>query len=643
MAEPTIIRPELSDERKKELNDYLQQHWRRALEARQQQVDNDYARWDRNYFGIPAEKVRTVPFYKSSNFVVKLIRMFLDTFVARTLNIVFATRPLYVVDGFPAEVKEALEFYVNRKALYEWHHYKLFKEILFRGNKNGTSVTKVVWDQQTTTEVTLDGDIPRETAVITRDGPDASVVPFEDWAAYPITANCMSEVLIKFHRVRYPEEKAKWLRREGIWELTEQELESALKEPADLKREQTQVESGVQDRQYRELQVAECHTNYAIGSDPDRLYSICGVIQPDTNKLIDCYYNPFPLNQELFYDYRPFPREDFIYGESMCELLEQGQEESSCIHNERRNNAAVANAPVWKRRSGSLVPNPSTNWYPGKVFDLDDMDDLQLEMVGRNYDSMLDQENYVMQLSERLSGIGAVMQGYAAGMMGKRGIYNAAGTIALLQESNQRQDTNIRDAREVLSAVAKASYMLQARFGRKDDPTIGYFPDKIQEQIRQALIMSTPQRVSQSQFEVKASTAGANKEVERQNLMALATVLAQYGQQAQQLVQLLANPKVNQSIRLVANDVLSMHRWMAQRLLRAYDELDVEGVLPDVRTAIETTVPGGGRTTADLATGASAGGGMELGEPGTPSPALTREGLAAISGMVAPNGGAPTA
>lgn len=635
-----LTRPDLSADRAEKLNRFLQDHWKRASDARVEQVDDDYTRWDANYYGVPAEKVRTVPFYKSSNLVVKVSRIFIDTFVARTLNVIFATKPLYVVDGFPREVREGLEQYLNRKALYNWHHYQLARELLHRGAKNGTAVAKVVWDQASSWTVESEGGMPVEEEIVEWEGPCARVIPFEDFAVYPITANFMRDVEIAFHRVRYSEERAKHLVARGEWELSLEDVEAALDIPRDLKRTDAQSEAGVVDSQYREMQAVECHLSYAIGSDPAKLYNIVGVIQPRTDRLIDVYFNPNPRNKQHFYDYRPLPKEDLFYGESYCSLLESLQEEVSSMHNERRNNSAIANAPVFKRRSGSNLPNPSSNWYPGKVFDLEDMDDLQLEMVGRNYDGMLDQESYDMQLAERLSGIGAVMQGYAAGMMGKRGIYNAQGTIAVMQESNQRQDTNIRDVREVLSAIAKGSYSLQAHFG-SDDPMIEFFPPAMQTQIHQAMVMARSGRLEQSHFEVKASSAGANAEIEKANLMTMAQVLERYGGQVQQLTAQLANPKLNPAIRLVINDTLAMQRWMAARVMRAYNELDVEGILPDAKAAIERIMPGGGQGTQGNAESAvqSGEGGMDPGTAGPAGFSLTRENLAGFSQMA----GAPQA
>src|SRR5260370_636221 len=268
----------------------------------------------------------------------------------------------------------------------------------------------------------------------------------------------------------------------------------------------------------------EWHFRWDVGG---KYYNLIGVIIPRINELVDLYFNPYPRNLEVFTEYKPFPKEDFFYGESMCELLAQCQEEGSTIHNDRRNNAFIANAPVFKRRSGSLLPNPSTNWYPGKVFDLEAMDDFELVQVGRNFENTLEEEAAVIQYAERLSVIGDVMQGMGSGQMGKKGMYNTGGTLAALSEGNQRQDTNIRDFRMVLGSIGRTCFALQSFYG-KTDPSIATFPTEVQAQIRQALEMTTPAHLTNSTFKVNASSAGVNNEVSRANLLQMASILGQY-------------------------------------------------------------------------------------------------------------------
>lgn len=632
---PSIVRPSVTDEQRDRLRDYLSTQWKRAVDARSGQVDDDYNRWNKNYEGIPREKTRTVPWYNSSNFVVKLIRTFVDTFVARTLNIIFATQPIYFVEGFPREVKEALEAYLTRKALHEWDVYSLGRDTMMRGSKTGTAAFKGIWDLETKTMVSQDLGRVEELEVTLFEGPRVKCIPFEDFYIYPITCNCLTEAEVLFHKLRYVEEKAKRMIEgdDPKWIMTSEQLDQALKQANDIKKTEQQQEAQVIDSWTKELQVIECHLKWSL--DGEKIYDFVALYQPEINQVIDVFHDPY---LETFKDYRPFPREDFYYGESMCQILEQSQEEVSQIHNDRRNSSFLSSAPVFKRRLGSLLPNPSTNWYPGKVFDLESMEDFEAVSIGRNYVDMMQEETHVIQLAERLSGIGPPSQGYAQGMMGKRGIYNASGTLALLSESNQRQDTSIKDVRLALGRIAKMQLWMQRTFGH-DDPTISTFPEEMQVQIRAALKLADPARLRAASLEVKISTAAANKDVQRANLMQLAQILSQYGGFVQQSSVQLANPQLNPSLRLIMNDLIKMQRWMATRLLRAYDEHDAEGVLPDVTAAIERSIPGGGSGTKGPEPGVDQGGMEPRGANGAPA-IPDRENLQAFLQMAQPLPGA---
>lgn len=632
MAKVEIVRPaDLSDDKRDEIRTFLEKQWLRAERGRKEQVDGKYDTWTKAYHGIPLEEVRTVPFYKASNFVVKLIRMFLDTFVARSLNIIFDTSPLYIVDLLSKEIRESAEMYLNRKALYDWNHYQLAKKIATWGNKNGTCVVKTTYVTDETWDVNpVAGADAKESKVVTYDGPKSNTIPFEDFYVYPITCTCLKDATIIFERTRYVAEKAQEMVDKGVWKFEKDDLASYLRMPRDVKRTEEESQAGVTDELMEELHLIECHFKYAITNDASKQYEVIALMEESSFELVDLYFNPFPENLCVYTEYIPFPMEDLFYGESMCQLLGQSQEEASRLHNERRDNSMIANTMCFKRRSGSLVPNPSTNWYPGKVWDLEDMTDLETFNIGRNYADMIPQEDYTFQLAEKLSGIGTVMQGQATGNM-DRGVYNTMGTIALMQESNQRQDTNIKDVREVLSSVARSSFRLQAIYGQQD-PLIECFTDEQKTQVVAALKFMASPKYRYVKFECKASNAGVNKEVERMNLNQTAQIINQYAQEVIQLSTQLMNPQLNQSLRMIMNDIVKMQRWMAQRLLREFDEWDGAELLPNVAAAIESTVPGGSKGT-EGAQEASGGPGPNNGTNGGALPPVSKQQLAQLSQM----------
>lgn len=630
MADLLIVRPTLSDDKREELRKYLFERWGRAVRGRQVQVDTDYARWAKAYAGVPLEKERTVPFYKSSNYVVKLIRIYVDTFVARTLNVIFATKPLYVASGLPRELKESWEYYLNYKALKVWDHYKLARALCNYGCRNGSVVLKTNQVKKSSIEMrALDDTRVREELVTYYQGPETRVIPFEDWYVYPFGSQTWEDVVIKFHRVRYPEETAHERYNKGIWQLKlgDTNFEAYLKTPNDIKAEQEQVENGTYDSSFKEFVAVECHLRYATTNDENKLYDIVATIHPGTEELIDLYYNPYPRNLNTFTDYRPFPQDSTWWGESMCELLGQSQEEASVIHNDRRNNSFIANSVTFKRRNGSLLPNPSTNWYPGKVWDLESLDDLEVMTVGAQYPDMIPQEDYVFNLANRLSGIGDSMQGAADGSAGSGGVYNTMGTLAVMAEGNQRQDTNIRDVRDSLGNLADVCSRLQATFGG-DDPYIDSMPSDMQPQIRQALAILNSEKYRVINHEVVLSNAGHNEQVERASLLQVTQVLGQYGQTIQQLIPPMLQGKLNPGMEMMLRDIVTMSSSMAKRVMRAFGEADLVEALPDVGKILAAggvgpAEPGAPSPESDV----------QSGGPGTSLPPLSGAQLASLSQM----------
>jgi hypothetical protein len=495
-------------------------------------------------------------------------------------------------------------------------------------------VVKQTWDERTSIYVASDNGVNVNTReVVAFRGPCARCVPFEDFFVYPLRANALDQVEIKFHRMRYSEEEAVRRAERGDWQLPEGiDITSLCRTPKDSRSLEQEADAGVSDSQYREFSVVECQLKYAVTND-GRDYDIFALLSEEApHYLLDTYFNPYPDNLPIYADYRPFPREDLFYGESMCELLGQAQEEASSIHNDRRNNSMIANSVVFRRRNGATVPNPSTNWYPGKVFDLEDLQDLDVLQIGRNYSDMIPEEDYTFQLATKLSGIAEVEQGGSTGALAERGVYNTNGTIAMMQEGNQRQNTNIRDARVVLGLLANRASRLQSTLDPAD-PFIDTLPDNDADNVRAAILLLSGPRYAGISHRVKASDSGSNLEIEKANLFAISQVVGQYGQMINQAAMQLANQGLNPTIRQALIDTVTMHQWMVKRLLKAFGEYDAVEVIPDADKLFPNTSPAG----------APPGGPPRMG-PGGPAnglPPVPGPGMAPIPPMPGGPGGAP--
>jgi hypothetical protein len=173
------------------------------------------------------------------------------------------------------------------------------------------------------------------------------------------------------------------------------------------------------------------------------------------------------------------------------------------------------------------------------------------------------------------------MQGAADGSAGSGGVYNTMGTLAVMAEGNQRQDTNIRDVRDSLANLADVCSRLQATFGA-DDPYIDSMPVDMQPQIRLALNILNSEKYKVINHEVVLSNAGHNSEVEKASLLQITQVLGQYGQTIQQLIPPMLQGKLNPGMEMMLRDIVTMASSMAKRVMRAFGEADLVEALPDV-------------------------------------------------------------
>lgn len=583
MAFRTIRPKNIEPETLAAIERYIAEHWRRAVEGRSAHISN-HTTWEKLYEALPRGERRT-PWKGASNLTVPLIRIFIDTFIARTLNIIFATRPLYNVEGFNATQRDGVRSWLNLRALTQWKHYRTFNYILTDGSTAGTTLAKTTWHTESQVHIVSNGgDMATEQDVTTYDGPRTSVIHFDDFFVYPVTARNLDDVEVIFHRLRWTRERFERLRADGsalVSQISEDDFKKALGTPSDAPVSRELSMAGVSDSEYEETEVVEVHFRWTLDG---RSHKLIALWLPALNKLADLYYCPYHPSIQIFHHYTPWPRKHCFYGYAGPELASALQEEVSQIHNDRRNNSMLANSVQYKRKNGVGVPNPTSEGYPGKVWDLEEMDDLDVLNVGRSLSGdLIPEEEYAFSLAERLFGIGPVMQGMSQGGRDKRGVYNTMGTLGVMAESNQRQDTNIRDAREVLGGIGRTSYMLCREFvGNKGILRL----DDLSVLQRGAVLSSFSAPMDTIRFEVNASNAGANAETNKAALYQLAQVMGQYGTTVQQMSMHLANPALNPILRRVLTELVSMYRWIAQRLLNAHNEFEAEEFLPDVIAAV---------------------------------------------------------
>lgn len=560
----------------------LCEKWSMSKDARSTQVDGMLERWEKNYAGTPQQEVRSIPFYRASNFMPQLVRMHTDILSARVLGIIFGTRPFWVPKtalnvAIPHQWTEALQEWINYISDTELDWFETVDCMVHRAFSEGSVVMKARWNEETQSEFLGNGQFSDEQVSCLR----WEALPFRDFWPYPITAPCIERAEICFHRIRLTERGVKERVTQGKWDKKAADLMFPQEREAQMGEWQSSGIMVTPDVDYPYTAI-EAWLDYPVGGSPRPICCVFNPLIGGANAVLACYYNFYPKGKKPFVDLKPIPRKDFFYGYSVPEILEQSQEEQAQIHNARRDANVIANIPGWKRKRYADVPNPSDNWAPGKVFDLDDMADLEPLQFGIKYDSMIDEEQFIMSLAERYVGISPAMQGYGSGQSaGKRGVYATGATLALLAEGNQRLDIYLRRLRYPFHRIGRMTFECYRLF-RPNGPEFAAYGEK-GESLRQVFRIKEPAGSSGIFFDIGASDAGANRETDRQNLLLMAQTMASYYTQIWQAVGTLAQVPEGSPVKETLLMVLDGARDLANRLLFAFDVPDRDRILPDLR------------------------------------------------------------
>ena len=612
----------LSPDKLAEIAAHLVTSFGNAVTARQTQIDAKYQRWLDNYNAKPAQEVRSTPFANASNFMPQLIRMHTDILTARMIGILYGTRPFWRPTSFLSNVDadslNALGAWMQYVTFNKMNMYPTVDTLVNESFKIGTVVLKTWWDERTKFCVTGSDDQgkPIETKVDEKDC-RIDTVPFEDFYPYPITAKRLEFCTMKFHRLRMTKDEVEYRKAVNLWnkDACDLLLTSRNNVGGSSAQQNEAIRTGINltPDVGRPYDAIECHFDYQL--TPGKSYPLVAVFNPkftSADSILRLYYkpgsNPFA---DPFTDFRAMPKSNSFYGDCIPQILEDSQEEQAQIHNARRDSNKIANVPGWKKKRYSDVSNPSTEWFPGKVFEVDNMDDIAVLEFGGNYNSMVEEENFLLSLAERYTGVSPAMQGGGAGVNGKRGSYASQGTMALISEGNRRIDVYLRRMRMPFNDIGNKTYTSYRDFGDPNDwSKYGANGQKLVQ------LFSTDGQLTGGNtfFELSASDAGANRETDRSALLLMGNTMSAYYHELASTAQTVAQAPDGSPFKELMLQILDGARDLANRILFAFDIGDREKLLPDMRKLLNP-----GQTDPS---GSQQGAGASL-QPGLPQPETT--------------------
>jgi len=575
----------------REIGSFLVRTFRETVTSRSNQIEGKRQRWLDNYNAIPAQKVRTTPFPGASNFMPQLIRMHTDILTARLIGILYGTRPFWrptsFMEDLPQDSMNSLAAWMQYTTFNRMNMYPSVDAIIHNALKEGTVVAKNWWNEST--RYSMKGDDGNGKAVeysVSEKDCKIDLVAFEDFFPYPITAKRLEFVKARFQRLRFTKEDIVYRKNIKLWNPTNVDILLANPDGMGASNSQQKelVNSGIALTKDigQPYSVVEAHFEYELM--PGKLFPLVAVFNPfieGAASILRMYYKPQKdLFLDAFTDFRILPKNDSFYGDSVPQILEMSQEEQAQIHNARRDGNLIANVPGWKKKRYADVASPSQEWYPGKVFEVDNMDDLVPLTMGVNYNSMVDEEQFLLSLAERYTGVSPAMQGAGAGVNGKRGSYASQGTMALISEGNRRIDVYLRRMRHPFNNLGKNIYTNYRDFG-----DLREWKDWGQHATNLTNLFEADSKLvgGKTFFELSASDAGANRETDRSAMLLMGNTMSAYYHELASTAQIVAQTPANSPFHELMLQILDGARDMANRLLFMFDIGGRDKMLPDMR------------------------------------------------------------
>lgn len=641
--------PAENKDKRKEIAGWLTSTFDHAVKGRQTQIDVKYKRWCDNYSAIPAQAVRTTPFYKASNFVPQLIRMHTDILAARITGILFGTKPFWmpksVDERYPQDLLNGMSLFMQHASVNEINLFPALDMGVFMTCKTGLCVLKSAWVEDSRWIASMAGQQLTQKEV-TKEGLQINPIAFDDFFCYPVTAPDLSMCKARFHRLRFDESDVKYRVNIKWWPETQANLLLRGESPQGTQREGEAANAGIALSKdvSRPFTAIEAWFDYEL--EPGKIFPLVAVFNPNIrgeNSLLKLYYNYYKGGDlDPFTDLRIMPRENLITGYCIPEILEQAQEEQAQIHNSRRDSNTIANIPAWKKKRLADVASPSDEWYPGKVFQVDNMDDLQPLTFSTNYNSLVEEEQFLIGLTERYSGISPAMQGFGAGSLNKRGVYNTQGTLAMLAEGNKRLDIYIKRMRMPMHRLGRLIWQSYRDFRSTGEEYERW--GETGKAIKAAFANGDVEQLRGPFFEISASDASVNKETDRTALLLMSNTMAGYYNHVMQLSQIVAQIPKGSPYQEIIFQILDGARDLADRLLFVFDIQDRKKLVPDIRKTFQPPEPGmGGAGSAGGGPGPALEGRVPQAEEAVSSDQLAglSQRIAALTSAGGPGAGEP--
>ena len=330
-----------------------------------------------------------------------------------------------------------------------------------------------------------------------------------------------------------------------------------------------------EDRILAEWDIWEWYAAWYVGR---KKYRLIGWFHQETKTMLNQVFNFIPENQIPIVRTRLSLGEHGMCGRGFAEMGSYFQDEISTAKNQR--NDATTWAMLGLNRLSPQNRNIDKNMkvFPGATlpFGANEFEHYNVGNVDAGQLSLQNENAMIQQARERF-GVGPPVTGMGSGTTNKKGQYGSMGTMAVLQESNSRNNHRTSDFRHSHVRIISLNTDMYGAMGLGRKGSLFGLDDKLLEE---ALSDFLERRV---RIPIRATTASANREITKQNELLLANALEGYIKSQSSALQALQNTALPPWYKKWLRETAQGKMYLFQQVVRDFQITDSpEEFVPNV-------------------------------------------------------------
>lgn len=564
----------LEDEDHDRLVRWLEAEIFAARQEREPLLD-DFEQWQTDYWAKPSKKVKNFPFKRAANIVVPLTATAVEAIHARLMNTMFAVEPFWSIRPKTKpwiEAAKPVERWLqteaeNPEALDVYNFCaQSFMELI----KLGTGVGKSGYEK-VIKKVNDDG-IARYVTV--RNSATLDYVPVANFLQRihetdpQLSGWCGEEHTYTWAQLKRMAGSGRMI--PNAVEQVRTYLTGRGGEGAGSEDYQEHVDELAKNEQvwHEEVTTQEIWCSFDVDGDGWDEELVVDY-HYDSRTILSIRYNWY---EDLHRPYRVgnfIPVEGRLYGIGVGKQNEQLQKEVTTIRRQRLDNATLANMRMIaiKKTSGY---GPNEPIFPGKMWFLDDVEDIKALELSEIYQSSIVNENSVIRDSEKRTGVNEVLLGLP--QEGTPG--TATGDLARIAEGNKRYDLVLKNVRRWLGLLGQDVVANYQQFG---DQERHWITTEDGEWVERVFTMPAQLVRFGANIDITVTDSTVNRQVEQRQWMGVFQMMSQHFGSAMevalQLVQLTQDPQMLQfAVQLGQRSLLASDTAM-QHVLSTFDNV----------------------------------------------------------------------